>query len=173
MCCYVVIPDIATPHFVGQVGTVSVMDRRSHGSVASEEHPTCGRRQIPPCGQGSATRGQGSATRGQGSATRERRQPHVGKGRPRARASRGMPRGQDFGQGWAVTLRGVSRATQPRRQPVRRVVLAARGVQDRRDGGSIFILDDVCMAWLMNALSEAPALSDEQLHRARQRLAQY
>jgi hypothetical protein len=39
-------------------------------------------------------------------------------------------------------------------------------------GGCIFILDDACMAWLMNALSQAPALTSEQLQRARRRLAQ-
>jgi hypothetical protein len=36
----------------------------------------------------------------------------------------------------------------------------------------VFSVNDACMAWLMKALSQAPALTDEQLHRARRRLAQ-
>ncbi len=44
--------------------------------------------------------------------------------------------------------------------------------QDRLNaGGCILILDDVCMAWLSDALSQAPALTSEQLQRARRRLA--
>lgn len=44
--------------------------------------------------------------------------------------------------------------------------------QDRRyGGGSIFVMDDLCVEWLLKALSQAPALTDEQLRRARRRLA--
>ncbi len=39
-------------------------------------------------------------------------------------------------------------------------------------GGCILNVNDVCMAWLMDALSQAPALTSEQLQRARRRLAQ-
>jgi len=51
-------------------------------------------------------------------------------------------------------------------------LLAPAARTGRTPAACIFILDDVCMAWLMNALSQAPALTSEQLQRARRRLAQ-
>jgi hypothetical protein len=66
----------------------------------------------------------------------------------------------------------VGQQVQRRRQLDRTSASGAIGENRLDVGGCIFIADDVCMAWLMDALSRAPALTSDQLQRARRRLAQ-
>lgn len=66
----------------------------------------------------------------------------------------------------------MGQGEQGRRQLDRSSDPDAVGQERLNAGGRILIVDDVCMAWLMDALSQAPALTSQQLQRARRRLAQ-
>jgi hypothetical protein len=66
----------------------------------------------------------------------------------------------------------VGQEVQRRRQLDRNADPDAVGQERLNAGGCILMVDDVCMAWLMDALSQAPALTRQQLQRARHRLAQ-
>lgn len=105
------------------------------------------------------------SVRGQGSPTLRARVEHAsGQVRHSERASLWARHGGH--------VEGVGRQVHRRDEPDRTSTPNASG-QDRRYGGvSVLIMDDLCMAWLLEALSQAPALTEEQLRRARRRLAQ-
>ena len=102
-----------------------------------------------------------------------------GQGLPPERARVGCATGQvvalEAARLWARVGRHVDRVgqeVQRRRQLGRNSDPDAVGQERLNARGGILVVDDVCRAWLMDALSQAPALTSQQLQRARRRLAQ-